>query len=259
MQQKGKQEITIDEFTSLLARIDDQIVKQHNAMELAHLTRPIFEFLLLGEDVTGREIPVKALIVFFEDKKLSVLRDYIERICRIRGTDHLTIDQLAGIIADLHSGTDTAARPTTWSSQPPPASQPVPEPDLDEHADSAPQTNTAETAGAGQGADQRNIALSLTFSGMAESMKGVPLAFTNLQSSISDEQRERFVNSIFRNDQAYYTVVVESLNTLPTWRDASLYLQTFYQTSGIDPYSQEAVEFTDIVQHHFSPTQQTPP
>jgi hypothetical protein len=38
------------------------------------------------------------------------------------------------------------------------------------------------------------------------------------------------------------------------WRDASKYLQEMYLTSDVDPFSEEAILFTDKVQRRFLPT-----
>jgi hypothetical protein len=111
LQQKGRQEIEIGDFRSLLAKIDDQIVKQHNPGELAQLTRPMYEFLLLQSEIAEKPIPIKPLIVFFEDKRMSVLKEYIERICQIRKSEQLTIEQLADIIDDLYNGTSVKSKP----------------------------------------------------------------------------------------------------------------------------------------------------
>ncbi|HCV42476.1 MAG TPA: hypothetical protein DGH68_03260, partial [Bacteroidetes bacterium] len=103
MQQKGWQEIGVRDFRSLLTKIDDQIVKQHNPKELAQLTRPIFEFLLLKSEISNTPVSIKPLMVFFEDKKMTASKEYIERICHIRGWEQLTIEQLGEILKDLPS------------------------------------------------------------------------------------------------------------------------------------------------------------
>ena len=78
----------------------------------------------------------------------------------------------------------------------------------------------------------------------------------DLKTMIDDGQRERFIRSIFQQDEAYYSVVIGALNGMATWRDASLYLQTFYQSRGIDPSVQDVVEFTDVIHHRYSSAEQ---
>jgi hypothetical protein len=55
LKRRGTMDITAEEFRSILIRIDDQIVKQHNARELALLAKPIFDFLLLRDTPPRRQ------------------------------------------------------------------------------------------------------------------------------------------------------------------------------------------------------------
>ncbi|HXX64632.1 MAG TPA: hypothetical protein VEO56_12625, partial [Bacteroidota bacterium] len=89
--------------------IDDQIVKQHNARELALLAKPIFDFLLLRDTPPDVAIPIKPVLVFFEDKKMKILREYIESICRIRERSTITLDELTALVEDLYLGHSESA------------------------------------------------------------------------------------------------------------------------------------------------------
>ena len=257
LQQKGWQEIGTDEFRSLIAKIDDRIIRQHTAAELAQLTRPIYEFLLLQPDVRNKPISIKALTVFFEDKGMKPLMEYVEKVCHIRSTDQLTIEQLAAIIADSSPGYSETARspggPAALASRPGEketehASHPAAIPGETTHAAEPVPEPPRETAA--PGGDKRNIALSLTYSGMTGTSQPPPLPseLHDLHKAIAQEQRIRFIRTIFQEDESYFNVVVETLNDMRTWKDASLYLRTFFHTSGIDPGLPEALEFSDIVQ-----------
>jgi hypothetical protein len=117
MQRRGTRDVSAEEFRAMLVRIDDQIVKQHNARELALLAKPIFDFLLLRDTPPDVSIPLKPILVFFEDKRMNILRDYIESICRIRQRTEITLDELTTLVEDLYlgqsdpAGADTAAAP----------------------------------------------------------------------------------------------------------------------------------------------------
>lgn len=267
MRQNGWQEVGIDDFRSLIAKIDDRIVRQHSPGELARLARPIFEFILLQPEVRNKAIPIKPLIMFFEDKKMKTEVEFIEHLCHIRSTDQLTIEQLAVIFEDLHGDTpaptqsaqhtETAAAPAgegTLDSltAAEAATAPQATPNLDARAPEPPRENVAALAG-----DRRNIALSLTYSGMTENIAPSPSSPPqDLKKTIPPEQRERFIRTLFQKDESYYNVVVETLNDMKTWRDASLYLQTFFRTSGIDPHLPDVIEFTDIIQLRYLLQQQ---
>lgn len=260
---KGLEEISVDQFRSLLAKIDNEVVQQHNAHETALLARPIYEFLLLGDVSPDHPIPIKPLLVFYEDKQMTVLKDYIERVCQIRGREDLSLNELSGIITDLYGGpqqkdASLASGPsladgelhdgTSGSS-----GETHPEPVSDEPPEETPAPPEMQPA-----AGRTNLALSLTFAGMhdapsSSSAHVLPAqpALPELQSIIAGEQRSMFVRKVFKRDEAYYAGVIAALNRFATWQEASAYLQDLYQINGLDPYSSEVIAFTDAIQQRY--------
>ncbi|HUI11022.1 MAG TPA: hypothetical protein VL221_11890 [Bacteroidota bacterium] len=102
LERRGLRQVGVEEFRDILGRIDDQIVRQHNARELALLAKPIFDFLLLRDTPPDVSIPLKPILVFFDDKKMKILRDYIESISRIRQKEEITLDELTTLVEDLY-------------------------------------------------------------------------------------------------------------------------------------------------------------
>lgn len=102
LQRNGLREISADGFRALVARIDEEIVKLHSPRELALLAKPIYDFLLFGDSSMTRPIPVAALLVFYEDKKLTQVKEYLERICAVRSRSQLSMNELIEILEDLY-------------------------------------------------------------------------------------------------------------------------------------------------------------
>ena len=100
--QKGWKDVPVVDFRHLIEKIDDQIIKEHSPRELALLAKPIYSFLLLGDPSEDKSFPLKPILVFYEDKKMNILKDYIERICDIRRMMNLTLADLIGIVEDLY-------------------------------------------------------------------------------------------------------------------------------------------------------------
>ena len=126
MQRRGTREASPEEFRDILGRIDEQIVRQHNARELALLAKPIFDFLLLRDTPPDVSIPLKPILVFFEDKKMKILRDYIESISRIRQKEEITLDELTTLVEDLYLGQGEPPAPAEplRAAEPPMAAEP---------------------------------------------------------------------------------------------------------------------------------------
>jgi hypothetical protein len=102
LRRRGNPEVTVEEVRALLEKIDDQVLQQHSPKELAHLTRPIFAFMLQGDEAADRPIPVEPLLLFFEDKKMRFLRDYLDGIVGIRKVAGLSLSDLTTLIEDLY-------------------------------------------------------------------------------------------------------------------------------------------------------------
>jgi len=121
-------EVSLNDFRSLIKKIDDQVVKRHSGRELALLARPIFEFFLLAESSGKNSIPIKPILQFYEDKKMYFPKEFIERICEIRKKKELSQGDLVDILEDLYQEdvrTDTSApqpdvRPARETAQPVP-------------------------------------------------------------------------------------------------------------------------------------------
>ena len=95
-------EIEADNFKDLIVRIDQEVLKHHSPRELASMTKPIFDFLLFGDTSMNRPIPLGAILLFFEDKNLNSVKEYIDRICQIRSRTQISMNELLSIIEDLY-------------------------------------------------------------------------------------------------------------------------------------------------------------
>ncbi|MBX2991644.1 MAG: hypothetical protein KF749_10815 [Bacteroidetes bacterium] len=104
-------------FATLIARIDEEIARQHSPRELAYLTKPIFDFLLYGDSTPTRPVPVESILLFFDDKKMMGVKEYIERICHVRSRTQISIAELTGILEDLYNVETTVKEEVQESEQ----------------------------------------------------------------------------------------------------------------------------------------------
>lgn len=98
----GIRELTAEQGQRLIAKIDEAVIREHSPRELALLTKPIYDFLLFGDAPMTRPIPLGAILLFFEDKNMTAVRDYIDRICAVRSRTQLSMTELIGILEDLY-------------------------------------------------------------------------------------------------------------------------------------------------------------
>jgi hypothetical protein len=98
----GWKTITAEEFASLVEKVDQEVVRKHSPRELALLTKPIYDFLLFGDPSMDLPIPLGAILLFFDDKKMTTERDHIERIYKVRSRTQISMNELIGILEDLY-------------------------------------------------------------------------------------------------------------------------------------------------------------
>ncbi len=109
--------ITRDQFENLIARVDEEILKQHSPKQVALLTQPIFDFLLFGNISMTHPVPVAAILLFYDDKKLGTVKNYVERICHVRSRTQISMGELIEIIEDLHHVESTVKHDVKESEQ----------------------------------------------------------------------------------------------------------------------------------------------
>jgi len=284
--QRGWNDIGLEEFRTLLVAIDDQVVKQHNPRELALLAKPIFDFILMRDTPPDAAIPLKPVLVFFEDKKMKILHDYIESICSIRERSDITLDELTTLVEDLYLGNTGALDPAvpvtpeqdpedagpSTPGQPPPAEAgfDTGRPSMFDFVTEEPDGRLEEPPAEGAAGNRKeprespetspdilpppatrpNIALSLTFAGMQQSPAAAP-GLPDLDELIPGNLRARFIRKIFSKNEQEYDDVIAALSGAETWKDASLLLNKLYNTSGLDPFDADVVEFTDTIYRRY--------
>ena len=86
---------------------------------------------------------------------------------------------------------------------------------------------------------------------MGDRMRGDQLQ--DLGKVISPKMRKKFVKKIFRKKDDKYQEFVGQLNQISQWRDASSLIDEYFMQEGVNPYSKEALELSDIIYNRYYP------
>lgn len=103
--------ISATEFERVIRRTDDQILLNCTVEDLLAIMSPLFEFIGEGE---AQRVPVDALVIFFDDKNIKRLVDFLEGY-RDRGHEYTTREEFVLLLDELLSVADDA--PETDFSQ----------------------------------------------------------------------------------------------------------------------------------------------
>jgi len=276
--ENGLAKIAYEEFESLLDKIDREILSRHTSWELARMLKALFSFVDAGlPDSHKKEgepaLPINAAVVFFEDKKQTEIQERLERERDTNGMDEISMHELANIIERVRTGNDEAqaaqpekpvrkqARVTrapasespqeqTASVQPLPQTikQPLPFQALDP-ADMF-QPTTREEAPESRLEAEPDEPREHTGSHEEEFPE------TGIHTHFSRAEQKAFTKKIFHKDDVSFREAMDTLNIVSTWDEASHYLDQLFIVTGIDPFSKEAIEFTDKIYAWFHPGEQ---
>jgi hypothetical protein len=271
----GLTKVTYEEFQSLLEKIDHEVVSRHSSYELACMLRALHRFVDAGLPArqAGGEptLPINAVVVFFEDKKLMEIKERLERERDQRNVQQITIQELAHLIEKVRTANDDAVavideqprkRPGTKRvTAVQPSSEPSAQPPTSVRTESVRdlfQPVERQTIGAPESlaANPRQNTSEQT----VESVHGDGTRSTDRKEDIhtyfSRSEQKHFVKNIFRKDDTAFREALDMLNIMARWEEASHYLDQLFIANAVDPFSAEAIEFTDKVYLWFHPQEQ---
>ncbi len=240
---RGLAEVSYEELRDLLERIDREVVAQHNASELARMTRPLLAFIEAGQlqlkkDLLDHVLPINAAIVFFEDKKLDDIKLALE-LERNQGTDEISVSHLAILIARVRG--EKAFTPEKPSQ--PITEEQKPE-ELVDHSvfqfvhKSTEDPPTSPVAGS-EVIEKNEQALNVT-----------PRVL-DVYTLFSPSDQKLFIRKLFKKNEVEFRNTLDGLEPLQTWEEASVYLDSVFQANDVDPFSKEAIRFTDVIQSRY--------
>jgi hypothetical protein len=75
----------------------------------------------------------------------------------------------------------------------------------------------------------------------------------DLNKLLVGRNRKRVLKKLFKKDEKAFSAVLSQLNALTAWKDASLIIDDQFYERSINPYSKEAILFSDTVYTRFFP------
>ncbi len=265
---RGLAELTYEEFTELLQKIDNEIVSRHSSVELALMTRPILRFiasadLTPGQEQTEPRIPINAAIVFFEDKKLNEIKERLELERDRNELADLSLRELANFIEKVSTKNEDAV--VEFPDDRPP------QPEVKPEEIQAPESATPEAPKAPKGPikifsdfeeDEAFVVAEPDPPVTLEPSDSDPVppgGLVNLHSLFSPSEEKTFIKKVFQKDELMFRESLDQLNRMTEWKEASTYLQQVFMTNDVDPFSEVGILFTDKVQRRFLPGDETKP
>jgi hypothetical protein len=206
--------ITVEFFQRLLRKIDEEVFKNVSLKEILEIIDPIFNFFKFASESTS--VPAEAFLIFFRDKGLENLAKEIELEKELHGKPRLTKSDIEIILKRV-------IRPQEIKEQ-------IQEP--------------KEVESQVQPEIETKIEIEPT-----PKLSTLP----DLNLFFDEKARDKFIKKIFKRDADKFYNAIEKLNGIDNWKEASAFIDSIFIQNEIDPYSDEAVEFTDLVYRRYFP------
>ena len=280
---KYLREISQTQFQELIAAIDRQVYSQKPIEKALQTIKTVTGFINEGRPESTDALSARILYMIFKDRHLDEFAAYLEREIKAN-VDTISLAQLEQILrtgktvseieaahsADLIAvenifdiekekpqvSVDIIEVPKATE---PPLIEDIEEEYEEEYEEELEQEPEAlETPSPVKAPVEpvdskrtRTSAVEQLADLVGEKMKGDRLE--SLANIVTSRQRKRFVKKIFKKREAAYEEFVNLLNNTPTWKHASNLIDTFFYQQGLNPYSKEALEFSDLVYNRYYP------
>jgi hypothetical protein len=256
----GLAEVTYEEFKSLLERIDREVMAQHSSLELAHMTRALFEFVESGKMEPSAEfekqtLPVNAAVVFFDDKQRADIRTRLEFERDHNALARITADRLADIIEIVRTGDERA----TAAPAHPPDSASAEERQEKTDAGRASAVAADEPYESGETVVERSGGIPEPGSGPAaeenESRASGPILNEKQNVLINlfhDDERVVLIEKLLAGNEDAFLTLMSEIGGLQTWEEIAHYLDALFLAYDVDPFNPAAVMLTDRLFTHFN-------
>ena len=228
IQQRGVGEITLEEGRNLIARIDAEVVKNHSSIELAKMTQPMYNFVAYARShnmsATAKTVPTRALLYFFEDKKMGAMCERLVREREVNNVKELSYGQLVNLIEKVQTG-DEHAHVFDENAEPLPAHD-----DVSLELPALPLVSKE---------------IESEISKPAEPPKPLPPLF-------SLEEERTIIKHVFGQNEEQFQAAVKEVLAASNWEEAALSIDHYFLMNDVEAFTKEAILFTNKVQSRFT-------
>ena len=255
---KYLQEISEPQFRELIEGIDRQVYSNRPVETVLQTVKTIVNFLNQARP-PQESIPIDILITALRDRKLDEFAALIERQQQ-EGTTALNLADLEAILTEKRTLGEIRARGEKVSLEQIKDIE-TEKPEVEVEAISISETHVLPQPEREEPEELEELeeeeqdepvtAADQLAEVMASKLRGETLE--DLHNLITPRQRKRFIKKLFRKKESNYKKFVDQLNRIAQWKKASILIDEYFYQAGINPYSKEALEFTDLVYNRYFP------
>ncbi len=283
---KYLREISQDQFVSLIEEIDRKTFEENRTDTALGTIKTIMEFLSEAQNETVSSLPTDVLAAIFRDRKLDDMYQLIKKVENQGVRNQLSFDELETLLRDGSlpgmeeqevtekteilgfeqvQAIETAAPEISLSEFDVPEStiqleeEEEPEEEFEPEEEEVepeeeltqPEPEAVLTEEEAEPEISEKVANDLADFVAKQISSDSPLE--DLHGMIKGRIRKKIIKKLFKKKEDEFVSFVDQLNSLSTWKDASRVIDDEFYERGINPYSKEAIAFSDIIYTRFFP------
>ncbi len=268
---KYLRQISQSQFEELISGIDRQVYAKSPVETVLQTVKTINNFVNEGRPAPTDTLDIKMLLVILKDRNLDGFAALIERqgqegskdisiadleqilrtgktlrqLRKARAEEKVTVEEIADIEKEKPK-VEVESISVSEEVQIPAEVEPeAEEEEYEEEEEQPAAAATAETIAARASAAEQLADL------VGQKMRGDHLE--DITRLISPRQRKKFIKKIFSKKEKKFLEFLSLMNNTPNWKHASNLIDSYFFQQGINPYSKEALEFSDLVYNRYFP------
>lgn len=281
---KYLREIAKDQFVDLINQIDEKAFKDNKAETTLKILKSIMGLLSEAQNKEVNSLTISVLRAAFRDRNLNDYVQLLDKTEKEQEISELTFDQLENMLregvlpgaeeirekteitgieslADIETSKPTVAVEEIEVQERSPdeaiAEEEIEEEIEDEEYELEEETEIAELEAAAPGAPVKapvapgKVAEDLADHVARQISSDYPLA--DINELIAGRTRRKIIKKLFRKKEHEYLNFIQMINGLSTWKEASRIMDDEFYNREINPYSKEAIVFSDLIYVRFFP------
>ena len=269
---KYLREISQTQFEELISGIDDQVFSKNPVETVLQTIKIINTFIDEGRSASADVMTPRMLYMIFDDRNLTDFARLMEREMQ-DNTEAISIAELEQVLRTgktLKELSMVQPEEAITLEKIPDIEEEKPEVEVEtisvseqvemppeemveeiEEYEEEEEEEVFETSAAPPAAEEKLSAAEQLAHVVGDKMKGERLE--DLNTLITPKQRKKFIKKIFHKQEQQYQEFITLLNGTPSWKNASTLIDSFFYQQGVNPYSKEALEFSDLVYNRYFP------
>jgi len=272
---KYMREISQDQFDALLNQIDEKAFEENKIETTGSTVKTIMEFLSEAQQQDVNSLPVDVLFAIFRDRRLDDYKDAVQKVINSGDKSVLTFDEIESLLRDgVLEGLEEAVLQDKTEGLGFDKIENIEEskPDFSVAEIEVPEsTITLEEESEEEEEYEEEVLVAEEEEPVLEEEIPTPSAVAmdladhvakqissdnpleDLNDLITGRVRRKTIKKLFKKKEDEFLDFVGRLNALSTWKDASRIIDDEFYERGINPYSKEAIAFSDLIYIRFFP------